>query len=114
MTRLCNKDNRFATNIEYLFYAQFLTDFKQVSDSINIALRKATNQTSMPITAGLLKDNEYRKQLIQTDKGYQFLQTVRGSPAYCKKILYDLLGMIKQLGPFTWFLTLSAADLRWP
>lgn len=114
MTRLCNKDNRFATNIEYLFYAQFLTDFKQVSDSINIALRKATNQTSMPVTAGLLKDNEYRKQLIQTDKGYQFLQTVRGSPAYCKKILYDLLGMIKQLGPFTWFLTLSAADLRWP
>lgn len=78
MTRLCNKDNRFATNIEYLFYAQFLTDFKQVSDSINIALRKATNQTSMPVTAGLLKDNEYRKQLIQTDKGYQFLQTVRG------------------------------------
>lgn len=114
MARLCNKDNRFATNVEYLFYAQFLTDFKQVSDSINIALRKATSQTSTAITAGQLKDDEYRKQLIQADKAYQFLQTVRGSPAYCKKILYDLLGMIKQLGPFTWFLTLSAADLRWP
>ncbi|VDI77249.1 Hypothetical predicted protein [Mytilus galloprovincialis] len=85
IARLCNKDNRFATNIEYLFYAQFLTDFKQVSDSINIALRKATSQTSTSITAGQLKDDEYRKQLIQADKGYQFLQTVRGSPAYCKK-----------------------------
>ncbi|CAC5399806.1 unnamed protein product [Mytilus coruscus] len=94
---------------------KFLTDFKQVSDSINIALRKATSLTSTVITAGQLKDDQYRKQLIQADKGYQFLQTVRGSPAYCKKkTMYDLLGMIKQLGPITLFLTLSAADLRWP
>jgi hypothetical protein len=28
-------------------------------------------------------------------------------------MLYDLLGMIRQLGPCTWFLTLSAADLKW-
>jgi hypothetical protein len=114
MSRLCNKDNRFATNMEYLFYAQFLTEFKQVSDNINIALRKATVQTSASITAGQLKDDEYRKELIQSEQGYQFLQTIRGSPSYCKKILYDLLAMIKQLGKFTWFLTLSAADLRWP
>jgi len=33
-----------------------------------------------------------------------------------KKCFYDLLGMIRQLGPPTWFvsLTLPAADLRWP
>ena len=42
------------------------------------------------------------------------MQNVRGSPAYCKKLLSDLLAMIRQLGSFTFFLTLSAADLRWP
>ena len=39
---------------------------------------------------------------------------MRGSPAYCKKLLSNLLAMIRQLGAFTFFLTLSAADLRWP
>ena len=28
-------------------------------------------------------------------------------------LLYDLLGMIRQLGPCTWLVTLSAADLKW-
>ena len=27
--------------------------------------------------------------------------------------MYDALAMIKQLGPPTWWLTLSCADLRW-
>ena len=27
--------------------------------------------------------------------------------------MYDVLAMIKQLGPPTWWLTLSFADLRW-
>ena len=29
-------------------------------------------------------------------------------------MFYDLLGMIRQLGTPTWFLTLSAADMKWP
>lgn len=44
---------------------------------------------------------------------YHFLQKARGSPAYFNKLLYDLLGMVRQLGNCTWFLTLSAADLKW-
>ena len=28
--------------------------------------------------------------------------------------MYDVLGMIRQLGIPTWFLTLSAADMQWP
>ena len=38
---------------------------------------------------------------------------VKGTPAYWKKFLYEVLAMVKQLGIPTFFLTLSCADLRW-
>ena len=30
------------------------------------------------------------------------------------RVMYDVLGMIRQLGIPTWFFTLSAADMQWP
>jgi len=51
--------------------------------------------------------------LERNDLNYHFLQKVRGSPAYYNKMMYDLLWMIRQLGVCTWFMTLSAADLKW-
>ena len=114
--RLLSEDTRFARNTEYLFYAQYLTEQKQISDSINIALRKAKLSVieEDKVTAGTLKNTDRLKQIILQDQGQRFMQNVRGSPAYCKKLLSDLLAMIRQLGSFTFFLTLSAADLRWP
>ena len=41
------------------------------------------------------------------------MKNVIGSPAYYLKTFHDLLAMIRQLGTLTWFLTLSAADMRW-
>ena len=41
------------------------------------------------------------------------MKNVRESPAYYQRTLYDLLGMIRQLGTPTWFVTLSPADLKW-
>lgn len=46
---------------------------------------------------------------MRVDLGIYFL----GSPAYLNKVFYDLLGMIRQLSPCTWFLTFTAADLKW-
>ena len=34
--------------------------------------------------------------------------------AYFQSVMYDVLGMIRQLGILTWFLTLSAVDMQWP
>ena len=33
---------------------------------------------------------------------------------YFQRVMYDVLGMIRQLSLLTWFLTLSAADVQWP
>ena len=44
------------------------------------------------------------------------MKNVRGSLAYYQRTFYDLLAMMRQLGTptCTWFLTLSAADMKWP
>ena len=42
------------------------------------------------------------------------MKHVRGSPAYFQQTFYNVLGMIRQLHIPTWFLTLSAADMKWP
>ena len=41
------------------------------------------------------------------------MNTVKGTPAYWKILLFEVLAMVKQLGLPTFLLTLSCADLRW-
>lgn len=107
--RLFNADGRFARNIEYIFAAQYRCEAKEIKDCLSKALRKGKQDN---VTAGDLK--ERMKDFVRNDLGVHFLQKVRGSPAYFNKMLYDLFAMIRQLGPCTWFVTLSAADLKWP
>ena len=110
--RLLNVDGRFAQSTEYLFYAQYRCEAEDVGNSLSIALRKCKGK-AQNITAGQIKDAEEIRNLIRNDLNIHFLQKVRGSPAYYNKLLLDLLGMVRQLGNCTWFLTLSAADLKW-
>ena len=53
------------------------------------------------------------QSFICEDQSYQFMNSIKGTPAYWKHFLYDVLAMVKQLGLPTFFLTLSCADLRW-
>ena len=41
------------------------------------------------------------------------MNAIKGTTAYWKKFLHEVLAMVKQLGIPTFFLTLSCADLRW-
>ena len=111
-TRLLNADGRFSQSTEYLFYAQYRCEAEDVANSLSIGLRKCKGKVKN-ITAGQIKDAEEIRKLIRNDLSIHFLQKVRGSPAYYNKLLFDLLGMVRQLGNCTWFLTLSAADLKW-
>jgi hypothetical protein len=113
--RLLNEQQTFAADIEYLFVALSITEAKQIFDSMNIALRKSFKSTSdnQNITAEIVRNSETLQSCIFRDEGYRFLKPVRGSPPYWQKVQYKLLAAIKQLGIFTWFFTLSAADLKW-
>ena len=84
---------------------------QQIQNSVNIALRKARR---MDVTVGQLKDPDMLHDIFIKDQAFQFLQQVRGSPTYWQHAQYELLAMVRAKGVFTWFLTLSCADLQWP
>ena len=52
--------------------------------------------------------------ILSKNRGYRTLQAFRGSPRYWRTTKYDILAMCNILGPPTFFITLSAADLYWP
>ena len=110
--RLLHYSGRFAMNAEYLFFAQFVTEQKKVSDSINVALKKMCGKR---LTASEFRSNEECvKKLIFKDQAYLFLRAIPGSPPYWQKFMFEVIAMVHQLGIPTWFMTLSCADLRWP
>ena len=110
--RLLHYSGQFATNPEYLFFAQFIIEQTKVSNSINIALKKVHGQS---FTASQVRSNtQILQNLISQDQAYLFLRQIPGSPPYYQKFMYEVVEMVKQLGIPTWFMTLSCTDLRWP
>ena len=84
-----------------------------ILNKVNIAVRK--HKTGGHVyTAGDLTDSSIINTLIKFDDGYRVLKEVRGSPPYWGKAQKDLYAMIRQLGAANLFLTLSAAETRWP
>ncbi|KAG7455733.1 hypothetical protein JOB18_016063 [Solea senegalensis] len=62
----------------------------------------------------MLQDKNEVEKLIQNQDVTRFMQPLRGTPAYWNKTLKDLHAMARQLGKPTFFLTFSAAEMRWP
>ena len=114
--RLLDQDGRFAKDIDYIFGMQYAVEHKQVRDSISVALRqtRGCQQLGSNLHAGMLKNPQHLQNLFKKDRAYTFLKNIRGSPPYWQKMFYELLAMIQTLGIPTWFLTLSAADMKWP
>ena len=83
-----------------------------LNNQTNIAMRKVASNN---LTAGMLCSNfkEKVKDFIASDKAFTFMSGIKGTPAYWKKFLFDVLAMVRQLGCPTFFMTLSSADLRW-
>ena len=81
---------------------------------MSIALRKSLiGNCDETFTAGYFKNTDNVRPLLMKDDAYRFLRPIRGSPPYWQKVMFELLAAIKQFKIFTWFLTLSAADMRW-
>ncbi|XP_073681681.1 uncharacterized protein [Garra rufa] len=113
--RILNADGRFAQNIDYIFYGQYLSELNQVISNVSIALRKgydANNDTK--ITSEMLTNKDSLQRILNYDEGYKFLKPVRGSPVFWQSVQKDLFAMVRQLGLPTWFCSFSSADLRWP
>ena len=114
--RLLDQDGRFAKDIEYIFAMHYAVEHKQVRDGISVALRqtRGCQQVGRNLDAGMLKNPQHLQNLFKKDRAYTFLKNICGSPPYWQKMFHELLSMIRTLGIPTWFLTLSAADMKWP
>ncbi|XP_073688497.1 uncharacterized protein [Garra rufa] len=110
--RILHADGRFAQNIEYIFYAQYLSEIEQVMSNVSIALRKGQG-CSKSIPSEMFKDTESLRQVLNFDEGYRFLKPIRGTPAFWQGVQKDLFAMVRQLGIPTWFSSFSSADMRW-
>ena len=110
--RLLNYKQKFAADSDYIFYALSVMLQLNLNSQINIAMKKVC---SNQLTAGMLSNNfsETVKSFIAKDEGFNFMNSIKGTPAYWKKFLFEILAMVKQLGLPTFFMTLSCADLRW-
>ena len=108
--RLLNWDKRFTSDASYLFFAQYICEMNQIRDSITVAMRKTAGRMS----ASVVLDAEQLRQVMKNDNANQFLQNVRGSPAYFQRAERELIAIVAQLGCPQFFLTLSSADMSWP
>ena len=53
------------------------------------------------------------KSFTANDEGFHFMNTIKDTPTYWKRFIYEVLAMVKQLGIPMFFMTLSCADLHW-
>ena len=58
------------------------------------------------------KLNAMIKRFLESNNLFLYLISVKRIPAHWKQFLYNVPGMIKQLGIPTYFLTLSFIDLK--
>lgn len=107
--RILHADGRFAQNVEYIFFAQYMSEIEQVVTNVSIALRKGKGGCmSQKVGDDVLKDEESLKKLLEFDDGYRFLKPIRGTPAFWQTAQRDLLACVP-----TWFCSFSSADMRW-
>jgi Helitron helicase-like domain at N-terminus len=106
-------DRRACTPTKVLYaYKRLLVS--RVADAITICLRKKKKSDGSCITAGQLRNSEFIASLLSHDDGFRMLKGIRSSPAYWEQQQKKLMAMLRQLGITTIFMTLSAAELRWP
>jgi DNA replication protein DnaC len=109
--RLLSADPRWALSMPYLFWTTNYTEKQKLSENVSIATRiknSGSNASSAgQVRADITSNPEY------PEHSFGFMKSIRGSSAYWKSAQMDLFSMIKNIGPPTWFITLSANDLNW-
>lgn len=67
------------------------------------------------MTAGIINGNvsEKAQELIASEQAFSLMNSVKGTPAYVIKILFDVLVTVKQLEIPKFFIKVSSNDLKW-
>lgn len=103
-------DGRFRTDTSYLLHAVNYYEKEILLNAVSIHMRMRQN-TGL-LTASDVNYISSNPDLLQNS--YMFMKFMKGTAAYWKHNLLNLLAMFKCLGPPSLFVTLSANDKHWP
>ena len=101
--RIMNKDTSFANDPSFVFAATAYVEKKQMESNLGISgIRGTSNQEAGGSSTYTLTDP------------CSVLDNVKNTPRYWQKAKGELIARLENLGPFTFFFTLSCADMKWP
>ena len=112
--RLYSADRKFAMDPEYIFFTQACVERESIYNAASIHLQKSRKVSTegIRLTAGLFTNKLIStEQLLNNIDAFRYMKDVKGTPAFWQRVKSDALGMVSQLGTFTWFLTFSFNDL---
>lgn len=105
------RTDRRAVRPDHLLFVNRKVQLQQLCNNLNICMRKQKQGTN--ITASQALDNNFITNAMALDNAYRFTSKITGSPAYFEGQKREAFAMVRQLGCFTFFITLSAAETQW-
>ena len=107
--RLLHFSQIFASNSDYIFFAQSLLEQRNLNEQINIPVKKVTGQ----LTACMFADyGESVKRFVSNDQGF-FMNQIKGTPGYWKIKSERSFDNGEKIMLLKIFFNISCADLRW-
>lgn len=116
--RIYNKNSVWRKDMTYLLHCATSYDQMMLKQEIGVYMKMRMSLTSFedgsvqPVTAKDVRPGSQNPDVLQNS--YMFMKHIRGTVAYFRNALHDLMAMLRTLGPPTLFMTLSADDLHWP
>ena len=112
--RLLNYKKPWCKDITYLLHAATASDVLQLKRQIGTYMRmtkSSTNNSAINLrTAEHIRSMSDKSDILHNS--YMFMNNIRGTVAYFRNALNNLLAMLRTIGPPTLFVTLSADDLH--
>ena len=90
-------------NRNYLFVAQQHIERHLLENNISISGQK-----------GKVSKGTDGTKIVSYSNAFDVFGKIPGTPQYWKNYRNELFARMEQLGPFIFFFTLSAAEMRWP
>jgi hypothetical protein len=109
---ILHKNHDFATNIQNIFFKAVKLCIEKVRNSSWIRILKGKLSGRM-LTVGQVAEEPNLDKILQSHIDFRELEKLRTSPDYIEGLRKNLFSMIRQLGPPTFFVTLTSAERLW-
>jgi hypothetical protein len=96
------------TKLLYSFKRSFNDKVRQ---AVQVFMRKKVGTSH--VTASQTRTPGFVENLIKKDEGYAVFKNLRSSPSYWQDKTKKVMGMMRQIGKCSFFITFSAAESKW-